>query len=97
MARDVSYVLSRTLFVDDRNGRVRFSDFTLTNTAVGTCVECRQAGRIGFDAPMRQVDNDSVLYRIDRLESFDWRDPSAVLGRLHDINCFPTKQTYSVD
>lgn len=96
MARS-SYVLNRTLFFDDRKNRIRFSDFCLVNTPIGACVECRQAERIGFEAPSRQVNADETFTRIDRLSPFDSRDPSAITDRLHDINCFPMTQGYGVD
>src|SRR5574343_125971 len=95
MAARTSYVQNRILFYDDRNGRIRFSDFCMVQTSVGACVECRQAERVPFDGPPGQVNLDDTFTRIDQLVPFDSRDPSAVTGRLHDINCFPMTQGYA--
>ena len=95
MAR-ASYILSRTLFVDDRKNRVRFSEFCMVNTPLGAMMECRQPS-VSMDGPVRQVNADETFTRVDLLSPFDSRDPSAIWNRLQDVNRFPMTQGYGAD
>ena len=64
-------ILKRTVFYDNTGGYVRFWDWALTTTSLGTMAEPFVANFRNTDAPVNNFDPTEEMTRIDEMKEAD--------------------------
>lgn len=64
-------ILKRTVFYDKTGGIVRFWDWALVTTTLGTMAEPFVANMRSIDAPVRNFDPTDEIARIDEMKEAD--------------------------
>jgi hypothetical protein len=88
-------ILNRTIFMDTRKSQIRFYDWVLTTTTLGSMVEPRQLNTARIAG--QQIDPTDDLARIDNIASVDMRQHEVFFNgqRLHGGDQYPAIYYYS--
>ncbi len=69
-------ILHRTLRVERKKDRIRFSDWNVVNTSAGMCWEPRRLSDYSYEVAGETIDPNDCIQRIDRIDfDADGRDP----------------------